>query len=399
MRRWFVAQPTAAWYWISSAIAFVLYTVAAPVLGATYGIPVLAALFFPALQSAALIALIRVPWAATVTFAVAGFLSALWFAPAWLPWPWPVTTIIGFVVLVGGVWAIHGWRRGLGAFLIPGAAISLVAFNDPAPRALASWIVAVSLGIVAAGVGALLSDRIRIAGQLTRERAVSESETERRMVAEERQRIARELHDVVAHGLSLIQVQATSAPYRLPDLDESAAGEFGDIARAARESLQEMRRLLGALRGDNETAERAPQPTLGDIAGLVADAERAGATIRLEMPTTPPVTTAVEIAAFRIVQEAISNAVRHAPGAAIDVAVGASAEALLIEVQNDAAGMERVPPAVPSESGHGLVGMRERAALLEGSFVAGPTAAGGFRVSASLPMTDRPGAGEGEDPR
>ncbi len=388
MRSWLTAHPTRAWYGISSIVAVVLYAIGAPVQAVAYGLPVIGALLLPALQSAALVALVRFPWASIVVFAAAGAVTALRIPPLWLPWPWHVTGMIAFVVLVGGAWAIHGWRQGLAAYLVPAIAISLPAVIETSSRSLATWIVAVSLGVIASGVGALLSDRIRIAGQLSRERAVTEAETERRLVAEERQRIARELHDVVAHGLSLIQVQATSAPYRVPDLGDRATDEFADIARAARTSLQEMRSLLSALRGDDESADRAPQPTLADIARIVAEAERAGARIRLDMPEPPPAPTTVAIAAFRIVQEAISNAVRHAPGAAIQVSVGAIDDALLVEIQNDAA--TTAAASRSGETGHGLVGMRERASLLGGSFQAGPTPAGGFRVSASLPLSAAP---------
>jgi signal transduction histidine kinase len=144
-----------------------------------------------------------------------------------------------------------------------------------------------------------------------------------------------------------------------------------------------MRHLLGALRGE-DAAELAPQPTLDDIPALVAETERAGAEVRLQLSVADPVSRSTGIAAYRIVQEAISNAVRHAPGAAIDVAVSGHDGAVLIEVANARADGEA---ASRSGDGHGLVGMRERAALLGGSLHAGPTAAGGFRVAAALPIT------------
>lgn len=232
-------------------------------------------------------------------------------------------------------------------------------------------------------MGALLSERVRIAGQLEREREAGAEELQRRLLAEERQRIARELHDVVAHGLSLIQVQATSARYRIRGLPDEAVSEFDDIARASRSSLAEMRRLLGVLRGDDDAA-RAPQPGVHDIPRLVAETERAGARIRLRLDAPDDAAPAAGIAAYRIVQEAISNAVRHAPGAAIDVAVATDGDALRVEVSNEE---PADPPPSRGVAGHGLVGMRERAALLGGSLQSGPTAGGGYRVVARLPLT------------
>jgi signal transduction histidine kinase len=371
------------WYACVAAVAVVLVSVAAPVEATFYAVPVPWALLLAAVQGAALVAAARWPVWSIAAFAGSGLALRLAPAPPAAPWPWAVTAIIAFALLVGIVATVHGWRLGTAAYAVPAVAVSAPAFFDDAPQTLASTIVALSLGAGGLAVGSLLHERIRVAGQLAREREVSATEHERRLVAEERQRIARELHDVVAHGLSLIQVQATSARYRLPGLPEAAAAEFDDIARSARTSLGEMRHLLGALRGE-DAAELAPQPTLDDIPALVAETERAGAELRLQLSVADPVSRSTGIAAYRIVQEAISNAVRHAPGAAIDVAVSGHDGAVLIEVANARADGEA---ASRSGDGHGLVGMRERAALLGGSLHAGPTAAGGFRVAAALPIT------------
>ncbi|WP_261163944.1 sensor histidine kinase [Microbacterium sp. Marseille-Q6965] len=369
------------WYACVAAAAVVIVVVAAPVEAVFYAVPVPWALLLTAVQGAALVAAARWSVWALAAFAASGFALRLAPAPDAAPWPWSVTAIIGFTLLVGIVATVHGWRLGTAAYVVPAVAVSLPAVLDDAPQTLASAIVALSLGAGGLAVGALLHERVRVAGQLAREREVSAAEHERRLVAEERQRIARELHDVVAHGLSLIQVQATSARYRLPGLPQEAVSEFEDIARSARSSLVEMRHLLGALRGE-DAAERAPQPSIEDIPALIGETERAGARVRLQLAVTEGVSRPTGIATYRIVQEAISNAVRHAPGAAIDVAVSSRDGAVLIEVAN-APGDET--PARSGE-GHGLVGMRERAALLGGSLHAGPTAAGGFRVAAALPL-------------
>lgn len=382
IRGWFAAHPTATWYWSTSLLATILYAVAAPVEAAVYGAPVLMALFLTAARCAALIVAVRNPVIAVIVFAAAGAIARFLEPPSGAPWPWTVTAIIEFTALVFTIWSLHGWRIGLVAYAVPGIGISAIALTGMTGGSLAGCIVALAVGAVAAGVGTLVRDRVRVGRALDEQREIGRVEQERRLIAEERQRIARELHDVVAHGLSLIQVQATSAPYRVSGLSPEATGEFTDIARSARSSLAEMRRLLGALRGDDEPAERAPQPGVSDIPALVFETRRAGAEITLAMPEGTDAPLAVGIAAYRIVQEAISNAVRHAPGARIDAVVDVIGGVLAIDVINEP---PEIPPA-PSHAGHGLVGMRERAALLGGSLDASRTNEGEFRVLARLPL-------------
>jgi signal transduction histidine kinase len=143
----------------------------------------------------------------------------------------------------------------------------------------------------------------------------TELEEARRAALEERTRMARELHDVVAHHMSLIAVQSETARYRRPDLQEAALVELGSISEQAREALLEMRRLLGVLREGNPP-ERAPQPKLDDLPELVAAARRAGVAVELSMPDDPArLPPGISLCAYRIIQEALSNAGRHAPGA------------------------------------------------------------------------------------
>ncbi len=213
----------------------------------------------------------------------------------------------------------------------------------------------------------------------------AEVERARRAVLEERARIARELHDVVAHHMSLIAVRAESAPYRLGDLPESARAEFGSLSEVAREALAEMRRLLGVLRHD-QPAGLAPQPQLSDLPALIDATRRAGVSVELSVPTAlDQVPSGVAVCAYRIVQESLSNASQHAPGAAVTVSVDHDAGAVLLRVANGPGG-----PVGPSANehgpGHGLTGMRERVALLGGSLSAGPAPDGGFVVSAVLPL-------------
>jgi len=232
----------------------------------------------------------------------------------------------------------------------------------------------------------LVASRLRVGAELTRERELTALEQSRRLVVEERARIARELHDVVAHGMSLIQVQASTARYRVPGLPDDAVREFDEIAQTARTGLAEMRRLLGVLRTDGQSADLTPQQGLHDIPALVESVRRAGADIEATYPATAPtVPGAVDIAAFRIAQEALSNAVRHAPGAAIALTVQADADAVRVVVRN-AAAVAVDAASASATRGHGLVGMKERAALVGGSVDAAPDADGGWTVRAVLPV-------------
>jgi len=199
----------------------------------------------------------------------------------------------------------------------------------------------------------------------------------------ERARIARELHDVVAHHISMVAVQAESARLAVPGMPAAGAERLAAIGDTARAALTEMRRLLGVLREDDE-AERRPQPglTMEELIGLADEArEASGAAVRLVLSGRPvPLDPGVELAAYRIVQEALTNARRHAPGAAVDVELHYSGDGLRLLVRDNGG----APPAAP-DGGFGLAGMRERAAAAEGELRAGPAAGGGFLVEARLP--------------
>jgi len=207
-------------------------------------------------------------------------------------------------------------------------------------------------------------------------------------VLEERARIARELHDVVAHHMSLVAVRAETAPYRLAGLDDAVRGEFGSLSETAREALSDMRRLLGVLRYD-QPAGRSPQPRLSDLPELIETSRKAGVPVRLAAPPALEVPSGVGVCAYRIVQESLSNAGRHAPGAAVTVTVDHDVDAVLLRVANGPAepvDLVEIGAGPAPGPGHGLTGMRERVALLGGSLSAGPSPDGGFVVSALLPI-------------
>jgi signal transduction histidine kinase len=200
----------------------------------------------------------------------------------------------------------------------------------------------------------------------------------------ERHRIARELHDVVAHGLSVMIVQADGALYAADEHPEAPRQALGVISAAGRESLAEMRRLLGVLRGAGETGGTAPQPGLTAIPQLAAGFREAGLEIELALPDPlPAVPPGVALAAYRIVQESLTNVLKHAGRAETMVAVTAEPGRLLVRIGNGPG--EREAERDP-EAGLGLTGMRERVRLLGGRLIAGPGPDGGFEVTAELPF-------------
>ena len=262
-------------------------------------------------------------------------------------------------------------------------------------------VIAAVLAVIAA-IG--LGDARRVVETASRTEAAAQernSETLSRLdeaereqaVLRERARIARELHDVVAHSVSMIAVQAETAPYTMRDLSPEAAEGYREIAGTAREALVEMRRLLGVLRADAKAEpDTAPQPRLDRLPELIDKHRGAGGEAEIAVAGDPRALSAtIELSAYRIVQEALTNARRHAPGSRVRVELTYLPDRLAVRVRDDGAGAgEAVRPESAAGSpqrpgGHGLLGMRERATMLGGRFAAGPAAEGGFMVEAELP--------------
>jgi signal transduction histidine kinase len=240
--------------------------------------------------------------------------------------------------------------------------------------------------------------RSRRSGREQLEVAERRHEGERALL-EERQRIARELHDVVAHHMSVIAIQAEAAPYKTTDPPKELVESFAEIRASALSGLNELRRVLGVLR--SETPDTAPQPGLDDLPGLLESARNGGVTVTSDVSGTPrPIPQGVDLSAYRIVQEALSNAMRHAPGAAVQVHLHYGEAALVIEVRNDSCtpGTQALweqpgEPGPGDGGGHGIIGMRERAAMLGGNLEARPAPNGEFLVTAALPLgSDQEGA-------
>ncbi|MEU7062276.1 sensor histidine kinase [Streptomyces sp. NPDC046161] len=307
-------------------------------------------------------------------------------------WPWTPMAIIGYLLLMVCLGLRESVRTLIGVWLATGAVGVVLGFFAPA-----GVMNSVALLFVLAGTFLALTGALRLLGdaqqRITEQEHISEAERSRRTLLEERARIARELHDVVAHHMSVITVQADSAPYRLPGMAEPVREEFAAIAASARESLGEMRRLLTVLRGDGgdgPAGERAPQPGIDRIQQLVEATVRAGQPVELSLAAgaardVPP---AVDLSAYRIVQEALANVVRHAPGATTRVSVSRSPgepDEVLVLVVNGPA-RDALVAVETSGTGHGLVGMRERVRLTGGTLDTGPLSGGGFRVAARLPV-------------
>ena len=212
-----------------------------------------------------------------------------------------------------------------------------------------------------------------------RGRAERELEEERSSKAalEERARIAREMHDVVAHHMSMVVVRCETAPYRLKGLNDEAEKEFAELGQAAREAITDMQRLLGVLRTNGHEPEREPQPGISRIPELA----RPGDEAEVDVDDVPE---AVGLTAYRIVQEALTNATRHAPGSKASVHVHKNEGQLDVLVINTAGG-----PSMGGGSGQGLVGMRERVAVHGGTLTVKSTEDGGFMVRARIPLGDK----------
>lgn len=381
------------WSWLLGGIAAVtLLAVTWPVLAAIYGVHAALAGALALATAGAVVLAVRLPVTATVVAATGLFATALASAPApGLPWPVPATGIVAGALVIAIVGLRHRWYLAVLTWAVLGGASlagALIGTGGGTGGALANFTTFASIGAGVAVLAAVARTLRSSRGEIEQVRALTAQEQRKRAELEERNRIAQELHDVVAHSLSVTSVQATTAKYRLPDLAPEVVDEFDTIADSSRRALGEMRGLLRLLRGDGD-AELAPQPTLAELPQLIAASRASGAEVEFvdglgdaaarEIPAT------VALAAYRIVQEGISNALRHAHGARIRVEVRRASDALEVEVANGPADETR--PVQPSPgAGLGLAGLRGRTEALGGTFAAGPEPENGFAVRARLPI-------------
>jgi signal transduction histidine kinase len=300
----------------------------------------------------------------------------------------PIGAVIGLLVALYSIGVRSSRLVAIGAGVLSGLALLPMIGNDQRVGVPLPLPLTVSLIVAVLALADQVGTR-RLTERALAERAEEyRMEQARRAVLEERSRIARELHDVVAHHMSMVAVQAETAPYRIQGLPEAGLRDFATIGQTAREALTEMRRLLGVLRSDDETPERVPQPGLAHLDELVEVARGAGLPVRTTVQGQHrPLPAGVELSAYRIVQEALSNAGQHAEGVRlVDVVVAYEPDRLLVTVTDDGHGRAG-PPGPP---GHGLVGMSERVAMLGGTITAGPGPDGGFQVAAVLPVPPVP---------
>ncbi len=326
--------------------------------------------------------------------------------------PFAVTAVVAGSV-TGQVLAAHGASPTFASFLATMICVDTLA-REARPVSLAGGLLVLAVAVtgtavlgsapvhffdvliplvyfgVAGGLGALVRQRaLRLVAVEGRARAL-ETQLEREAelaAAEERARIARELHDVVAHGLSLMVVQAEAAEEMLGSDPAAATTPLHRIQETGRQSLGEMRRLLGVLRGTGTSEPTAPQPSLDRLAELVDEAGAGGLPVEVQVEgAARELPLGIQLTAYRIVQEALTNTRRHARATRAVVRIGYAPETLRIEVSDDGRGSGNGSPG--GRPGHGLIGMRERAALYGGTLTAGPGTHGGFIVTLVLPLDE-----------
>ena len=281
-------------------------------------------------------------WASLVGLAAAAVGSAaLQLTPSRFQWPTPVTNTL----VIGAAWLLGHFAHNYRAY------------------------------------AARLEER-------TAELEQAREELARRAVTEERLRLARELHDVVAHAMSVIAVQSGVGAHVANSQPREAAKALAAIEATSRAALTELRRLLGVLREDSQPqGDLTPVPGLGDLDGLLAEVAKAGLAVRLRVEGTPsPLPAGVDLSAYRIVQEALTNVVKHAGPARAQVVVGYHDHDVTLEVTDNGSGFGARTDDGHARVGHGLIGMRERVAAFGGDLEVGPQPDGGFRVAARLPL-------------
>ena len=299
--------------------------------------------------------------------------------------------ILGLAILVA-VYSVaaYGDRwvslAGLAAAELGSAAVQLTPGRFQTPTVVSNALVIGAAWLLGhfVGVRRAYTARLERTAELERTRA----EQARRAVAEERLRLARELHDVVAHSISVIAVQSGVGAHVAQTQPEEAAKALAAIEATSRAALIELRRLLGVLRQEGEPqGDLAPAPGLADLDGLLAEMAKAGLGVRLRVEGTPsPLPAGVDLSAYRIVQEALTNVVKHAGPARAQVTIGYRHQEVRVEVSDDGRGVTAPTGDGRARVGHGLIGMRERVQVFGGDLEVGPGPVGGFRVAARLPF-------------
>ncbi|MFJ5549230.1 sensor histidine kinase [Streptomyces sp. NPDC093225] len=321
---------------------------------------------------------------------------------------WWLSVLVSMVLAVfGNGW---GWPWTPSSFLAHLTVMTVVALRTTHRAAGWMWLMTMGLGAglsyvsnvygtvgntgemtLASGIAMLVVSVVHIRREaeqeVTAQQEVTAVERDKRTLLEERTTIARELHDVVAHHMSVVAIQAEAAPYRVQNPPPELEQAFATIRENAVAALTELRRVLGVVRSADYEAPEAPQPTLAVLDTLLDNVRDAGLTVEKTVTgAVRDLPQGVELSAYRIVQEALSNALRHAPGASASVEISYVLGGLGLRIVNGpATGDVRPSPG----AGHGLTGMQERVAMLEGEMTAGSTAEGGYEVAVFIPVRQR----------
>jgi signal transduction histidine kinase len=293
----------------------------------------------------------------------------------------PVGMAVSF--LLGNV--RNALQSGIGLAILLGAS-TIIVYEIPGHSAAELFFIPVEFAISwVAGFALRERSEQAEAAELRAAQAERERETAARIaVAEERARIARELHDIVAHAVSVMVLHVGAVRHNLPDSLAGDRDALRDVERAGRTALTEMRRLLAAMRSDGDEVELLPQPGLDRLDSLLAEVGRAGLPVRLHVEGEPvALPRGVDLSAYRIVQEGLTNALRHASATDADVLMRYRPDQLEIEVRDNGRG-----PETTDGLGHGLVGIRERVKIYGGEMSAGSANGGGFVLTTRLPLTE-----------
>ncbi|GGY20556.1 sensor histidine kinase [Streptomyces djakartensis] len=305
----------------------------------------------------------------------------------WGEWPWAAGSFVCHLTVLTVV-AMRTRPRTAGWMWALTALYALIADSGVGPTYLygsnsAPMLVVSAMILLCVTVWHIRRDAVQ---EVTAQQTVTAHERSRRTLLEERTTIARELHDVVAHHMSVVAIQAEAAPYRVENPPPELEKAFATIRENAVAALTELRRVLGVVRAEDYEVPDAPQPTLADLDGLLANVRDAGLSVeKVAIGAVRELPQGVELSAYRIVQEALSNTLRHAPGATARVEIGYVLGGLGLRIVNG-------PPPNPGlvkpspGAGHGVTGMRERVTMLNGEMTAGRTDDGGYEVTVFLPV-------------
>jgi signal transduction histidine kinase len=300
----------------------------------------------------------------------------------------------GWIGLFVGLYTLTAYGDGRRSPVIAGVGITVLAVGwltaaaDIEPRAAIGWVFfRIAASVMAAALGESVRSRRAVAAEAVERAGHAErtrEEEARSRVDAERLRIAREVHDTVAHAIAIINVQAGVTAYLLDKRPERARDALLTIERTSSQALHEMRTVLGVLRDSDEG--RVPHPGLGQVDALTAMAREAGLDVNVEATSSGAlVASAVDHTAYRILQESITNVIRHVGPTRVTVSLDYGTDVLEVRV-TDEGGRNASGDGGPAEPGHGIVGMRERCGLLGGELTAGPRPSGGFEVKARLPL-------------